>query len=347
LCTGSHNWANQDVVHTLKRQLQLLLPGVRVFLDVDDLVSIDELEAYMEASAASLILLGSDLYFRSANCLREVVAAQRLGRAPICVHDSDVAKNGQPLSILRAACPEEHRRFVFGGEVIRWHRMKEFQQVALAQVAERMLLATLITPGESMGGSSLVVDGGLAWAPLRFAHETALYLSTHNPGAVPVARHLLERFADVRQADALGSEARWLLFLSADCFTEEQLVAELVDELHRGVRPVMAFAPEDGEFGAIIDATPAALRDLGLYNKLAIEWRGGALQLVSVQLLARALGAEATGDVCGCESWRGWSAHNRRRVGADKLIGDTYGEVVGLELRDTPRQLGGASSEKV
>ena len=30
----SHNWGNQDVAATLKRQLQLLLPGVCVFLDV-------------------------------------------------------------------------------------------------------------------------------------------------------------------------------------------------------------------------------------------------------------------------------------------------------------------------
>ena len=29
----SHNWANQDVVATIKRQLQLLLPGVQVFLE--------------------------------------------------------------------------------------------------------------------------------------------------------------------------------------------------------------------------------------------------------------------------------------------------------------------------
>ena len=29
----SHNWANQDVVATIKRQLQLLLPGVKAFLE--------------------------------------------------------------------------------------------------------------------------------------------------------------------------------------------------------------------------------------------------------------------------------------------------------------------------
>ena len=67
-------WANQDAAATIKRQLQLLLPGVKVFLDVDDLDSIDQLEAHVEASAAVLILLGSEHYFRSANCLRELAA---------------------------------------------------------------------------------------------------------------------------------------------------------------------------------------------------------------------------------------------------------------------------------
>ena len=54
LRTGSHNWANQDAVHTLKRQLQLLLPGVRVFLDVDDLERVDDLKAYVASSGAAV-----------------------------------------------------------------------------------------------------------------------------------------------------------------------------------------------------------------------------------------------------------------------------------------------------
>ncbi len=55
----SHSWDNQDAVATIKRQLQLMLPGVLVFLDTDDLQSIDELEAYVEASQACLIMHGS------------------------------------------------------------------------------------------------------------------------------------------------------------------------------------------------------------------------------------------------------------------------------------------------
>ena len=46
-CFRSHTWSNQDVCATIKRQLQLLLPDSRIFLDVDDLESIDKLESYV------------------------------------------------------------------------------------------------------------------------------------------------------------------------------------------------------------------------------------------------------------------------------------------------------------
>lgn len=58
----SHVWANQDVVGMIKRQLQLLVPGVQVFLDVDDLASVDALEEYVQASQTLLVLLGKETY---------------------------------------------------------------------------------------------------------------------------------------------------------------------------------------------------------------------------------------------------------------------------------------------
>ena len=48
------------------RQLQLCLPGVRVFLDVDDLKDISALESSIEQSAVVLIFLSKN-YFRSRN----------------------------------------------------------------------------------------------------------------------------------------------------------------------------------------------------------------------------------------------------------------------------------------
>ena len=66
--------------------MQLLVPGVRAFLDVDDLDSIDALEVHVDESAAMLLLLGSANYFRSANCRREVVAAKAADLPLLLLH---------------------------------------------------------------------------------------------------------------------------------------------------------------------------------------------------------------------------------------------------------------------
>ena len=55
----SHSWANQDAAAVIKRQLQLLLPGVQIFLDVDVQDTNLKLEEHVAQSAAMLILLGS------------------------------------------------------------------------------------------------------------------------------------------------------------------------------------------------------------------------------------------------------------------------------------------------
>ena len=45
----SHRWDSQDSVAVLKRQLQRMLPGIKVFLDKDDMESIEKLEVRTRA----------------------------------------------------------------------------------------------------------------------------------------------------------------------------------------------------------------------------------------------------------------------------------------------------------
>ena len=71
----SHVWSTgQDQCAVIKRQLQLLMPGVIIFLDVDDLQDIGNLENYVRQSGVMLFFL-SRRYFSSRNCLREVRAS--------------------------------------------------------------------------------------------------------------------------------------------------------------------------------------------------------------------------------------------------------------------------------
>eukprot|EP00964_Phaeocystis_antarctica_P090817 scaffold58161_cov58-Phaeocystis_antarctica.AAC.5 len=67
----SHTWGTgQDQCATIKRHLCLLLTGVHVFLDVDDLEDYDALEEYVEQSALIMIFVSKG-YFKSKNNLRE------------------------------------------------------------------------------------------------------------------------------------------------------------------------------------------------------------------------------------------------------------------------------------
>ena len=65
----SHIWSTgQDQAAVIKRQLQHLLPMSKVFLDVDDLVEIGDLEGYVQSTSCMLLFLSKG-YFRSGKCV--------------------------------------------------------------------------------------------------------------------------------------------------------------------------------------------------------------------------------------------------------------------------------------
>jgi len=124
--------------------------------------------------------------------------------------------------------------------------------------------------------------------------------------------------------------AEWLLFLSPTCFGSQQgerLADEVQRALRMGLKPLMLWAPEHGPFQEIYEATPRPLVAAGLYGPLAIEWRGGIHRAVSLQLVARALGAGTDaldGGVCMARVRRAWraaiSVSNTRQARVDGLL---------------------------
>ena len=106
----------QDAVAVIKSEMQLLLPSIRVFLDVrrqgmvhrrpavlseglpvpaqvDDLDDIGALESYIGRSQVILFFLSKG-YFRSKNCLREIRSSLEKGKPIILVQEADPAKGG-------------------------------------------------------------------------------------------------------------------------------------------------------------------------------------------------------------------------------------------------------------
>ena len=89
----SHIWGTgQDQVAAIKRQLCLLVPGISIFLDVDDLEEISALERYIDETAVIIIFLSKG--YVSIPRLREHAAPRHHSQS---AHDVTL----QPLLALR------------------------------------------------------------------------------------------------------------------------------------------------------------------------------------------------------------------------------------------------------
>ena len=312
----------------------------------------------MANSATMLVMLGSSSYLTSNNCQRERVAAHAHSLPLIRVHDGDRAKNGMPLPELRRVATAKLKRgdteaLFDDGEIIAWHRGTHFQQLALAAIAEQLLLASPMY--SKRPGLPLYIRGTLPWAQPSFRKPVEIFTSVHNPRAAElVSSLLLPLFAEwrtgslVRHASSKpaedgprvppgqhgsslgdgptesdGSQVRrppaWLIFLTPTCFADERgelLAAELQAALRSGVHLVLLYAPEEDAFDDVLAATPQDLVRAGLFRGLAIEWRSGAPQEVSVRLVAKALGAQlgyradARESLLASQQWLLWHARD-------------------------------------
>merc|ERR1740124_1432558 len=106
----SHIWSTgKDKTHTIVRKIQLLLPGVRIWLDVDQLSKMDQLENSVKTSAVFLIFYSKG-YFRSKNCRREVYAAVEFNKPIYTIYEGDEFD----LEEVKAEC----RRFCTDGAIV-------------------------------------------------------------------------------------------------------------------------------------------------------------------------------------------------------------------------------------
>ena len=187
---NSRIWSTgQDAVAVIKNQLQQLLPGVAVFLDIDDLKDTGALEKYIECLQVILFFLSRG-YFKSKNWLRQIRAALDQGKPIVLVQEADPAKGGGTLAELRAECPEELQVAVFDArwKLVVWHRIHEFQLLSLKMIAEAMLLKS---PEYSLLAElSVYIPGELKLESLSLKNPVVLHASSANPGALALAKEL-------------------------------------------------------------------------------------------------------------------------------------------------------------
>ena len=85
----SHVWrSGQSQTHAIVRKLQLYFPGIKIWLDVDHLEDIGDLETSVKESTV-FVLFYSEGYFASKNCRREIETAIEQKKPIILVYMGD------------------------------------------------------------------------------------------------------------------------------------------------------------------------------------------------------------------------------------------------------------------
>ena len=220
----SHTWATgQDQTHTIVRQLQLLVPEMKIWLDVDFLDDVGRLEEAV-ATAANFIIFLSKGYFESQNCRRELYAALAADRPMIAVQEADKNKGGADIGELKEECrknctsedavarafptfpgPNEVLKQVFGVEEhqmpIVWVRVHDFQMASLKEVVLRLLKHSSYYKSDGHAkelASGLIVPGEID--TLGFKSPVTLLVCSANEGAWRIAKELQAVSMEGRQA---------------------------------------------------------------------------------------------------------------------------------------------------
>ena len=198
----SHVWSTgQDQMRIVKQRLLEMIPELRVFLDVDDLVEIGDLESYIELTSAVLVFCSAG-YAESKNCVREARHAVANAKPLIALFELEKMHGGLTMAAMREQLiATERQRFRSWGfapvepggaaiadaleahEPIEWNRLKDFQAVTLRLIATR-LLHHAAQPVVYVQDE--VVNSRHSLQPLD-PGAFHLYCSPHNPGAVALA----------------------------------------------------------------------------------------------------------------------------------------------------------------
>ena len=272
----------------IKARLRQLVPGFKVFLDVDDLRDTDSLEAYIEVSDAVIVFLAGSFstdgqqsdYFRSSNCLKEFRHAVTTGKRLALVLETDAQHGGVTMETHRSACPAELREAFAALPVIPWHRMGAFQLVTLRQILRAVL-------SERPGDAMVFPAPRLSLAPCR------VYASPHNPGADEIASRLAATRGISTSAEGGGDV--FLLLLNGTTWRRRELQDEVEAALQLGQRILLVHEQRTNRGSVPFDhffeqegdrpVTPQVLRDLGIYDSLAAPLYEGEHGEASIQML--------------------------------------------------------------
>ena len=142
----SHKWTTgQDQARAVKELLQELVPGLKSWLDVDDMRSksgtsatdkdsfyrlIDEQHTIIAFLTGSRLESGQEAgkevsdYFSSPPCLNEIRRGRQNGIPIIFLYETDPTHGGVSMEAHRRDCPEDLRALLDSAPIIDWHRVQ-------------------------------------------------------------------------------------------------------------------------------------------------------------------------------------------------------------------------------
>jgi len=294
---ASHKWSTgQEKVHSLVQMLQLYLPGVKVWLDVDDLENIANLKKLVNESAI-FILFYTDGYFASANCRREIYAAVAARKPIVTVYVNDSTSIDDMKRECHACCTEDPGSNVildnvFDNDAILWlgNNTRLFSFASINMIA-RSLLHHLPYYQRNSEQLDMGLTIGRELDSVHTTSQLVIYTCKANGKAEHIAEELRNKGNDGIQLRDAGELARddtlqntspnshcevVLLYLNKDLFKDPTgEVSALVElSLKKGMTPVLVFEQDAGdgrcEFSLLHSQTPDELLKYDLFDKLPI-----------------------------------------------------------------------------
>ena len=160
----SHVWGTgQDQMRVIKQRLLEIMPDLAVFLDVDDLKDISDLDGYIDRTQTMLILC-TDGYFKSRNCMLEIRSSVMKNKPILALLDSDTSKGGLTQEQVRVQLCEADASYakwgfdddgprgealfeaLFAYAPVEWNRVGVFQDITLRLIAEGVLQHAPVAP---------------------------------------------------------------------------------------------------------------------------------------------------------------------------------------------------------
>ena len=259
--TQHHTAPNRTTcqMRIVKQRLLEMMPALSIFLDVDDLEDISDLEGYVDRSVTILIFCSKG-YFQSKNCIREIRSCTAKHKPMIAVLDPDSATGALTLDEVQAELLAADERYdawgftgdggpvgqdcfetLFAGDPIEWNRIGAFQDVTLRLIAERMLPPQ---HGKVYLSGELVHDHVDLPSPSSRGKTFHLYVSPHNAGAMDFVDELSGWYEHNSKSHHLDSKKR-RGFHGRQADKEKSNGGGLLAGMSRGVKQMRQGALED------------------------------------------------------------------------------------------------------